>query len=71
MNTKLFVVGKTNPDNYLEWELQGLFENKIDALKICTTKYHFIGEAETNIDYGEKSVAFPNSYYPQLMNNHS
>lgn len=66
MNRNVFVVGKAGKDNYLNWELIGIFEDESEALGACSSIYHFIAKVEMNKNFGEETLEFPNAYYPLL-----
>ena len=70
---KVWIVGKINPENNLEWEFNGVFDSEEKAVSACKDKRYFVGPATINIDIddivpGDKSIDWPNSYYPKEKN---
>jgi len=64
----VWIVGKTNPDNYLIWELQGVFEVHDDAVEACIDQFDFFAEVEMNVAFPRESIDFPSICYPLAKN---
>ena len=62
---ELFVVGKINPDNHLEWEFFGVFDSKEKAESVCKDENYFIGSTTLNNRYIEDDpIPWPDAVYP-------
>jgi|WetSurSiteA1Bulk_404760.scaffolds.fasta_scaffold00522_14 hypothetical protein len=64
-NMELFVVGKINRENYLEWEFMGVFDEREKAEEHCLDDRYFVGPCKLNEFTGEKKQDWPQSYYPK------
>ena len=62
---ELYVVGQINPDNHLEWELQGVFDDIVRAEAICIDDNYFIGPIELNQVISVATTDWINAYYPR------
>ena len=65
----LYIVGKINRDNYLEWEFMGIFEEESDAVQACHDDRHFVGPVELNEELPEEQKVWVGSYYPITLKN--
>ncbi len=61
---ELWIVGKINPANHLEWEFGGIFDEQSKALEVCIDERFFIAPVILNEKLPDKTISFPNSYYP-------
>ena len=61
---KLWIVGKVDPDNYLIWEFQGVFDSKDRAINACRTEWYFIAPAKLNQIQPDESTEWEGAYYP-------
>ena len=62
---RLWVVGKIMSDEqYLQWEIIGVFDEEAKALAACRTQNHFLGTVVLNQDVGDEPQEFPNTRYP-------
>lgn len=61
---ELFVVGKINRENYLEWEFIGIFDKKELAEKECLDDTYFVGPCVLNNAVHER-VNWPKAYFPK------
>lgn len=68
---QLWVCGKVNPQNFQEWEFQGVFDSEEKARNACTGKNHFIGPATLNESLPPEPIQWPGAYYPQLRGSHA
>ena len=62
---EFYIVGLINPNNYLEWQIIGLFDNLPKALKVCRSPNHFVGALTLNKDIGDRARKWKGSYYPK------
>lgn len=46
------------------WDIQGVFEFEVDAVKACRDSSYFVGPIPKNESLPEKQVIWPNCYYP-------
>lgn len=63
----VWIVGKINKKNYLEWEFQGVFSKEQKAIDVCKNKNNtwFIAPANMDERIIEKGIAWPELYYPK------
>ena len=62
---QLFVVGKVNRENYLEWEFIGIFDEREKAEKECFDDRYFVGPCKLNESSDIEKQDWPGGYYPQ------
>lgn len=64
----LWIVGKVNPENPLEWELQGVFDTEEGAVAACTAYQDtnwFVGPVPLNVELLVGTIEWPEMYYPK------
>ena len=61
---KLWIVGKINPGNRLEWDFQGIFDDEDLARAECKDKNWFIGPVLLNESRLEDQYEWEGAYYP-------
>jgi len=60
----LYIVGKVNPENYLEWEFMGIFSTEESAVKNCITWEHFVGPVDLDVALPQEQILWEGAYYP-------
>ena len=67
---ELWIVGQIRTENSdgIAWELQGVFDNKEDAIRHCKNENYFIGPAKLNECLPDETTKWPGCYYPLAKN---
>ena len=66
VKTKLWIVGKVDKENFLEWEFQGVFDTKKKAVSVCKDWTYFVGPVNLNEDrwHVGGTKLWSGAYYP-------
>ena len=62
----LYIVGKVNPENYLEWSFMGIFSTEELAVESCITCEHFVGPVELDVALPQDKIIWDGAYYPMM-----
>jgi len=59
---ELYIVGKINPENHLEWEFQGIFDSEKLANEACKNEQFFVSPVILNKSLPFKTTTFHDTY---------
>lgn len=60
----VWIVGQINPENYKEWDFQGVFSSEALAVEACINSNFFVGKATMDVALATESTPWPNAYCP-------
>ena len=61
----VWIVGQVNPEDFKEWEFQGVFSTEELAIEACINSNFFIGKATVDVTIPIESIPWPGAYCPK------